>query len=65
MFSFKETDTLPILQKQFAETQKSIDNMLNAIQQGIFTTSTKERLEALEREKSDLSVQIMKEEQFS
>ena len=31
-------------------------------QQGIFTTSTKERLEALEREKSELSVQIMKEE---
>ena len=58
----KENDTLPILQKQFAETQKSIDNMLNAIQQGIFTTSTKERLEDLEREKSDLSVQIMKEE---
>ena len=29
---------------------------------GIFTASTKERLEALEREKSDLSVQIMKEE---
>ena len=58
----KENDTLPILQKQFAETQKSIDNMLNAIQQGIFTTSTKERLEALEREKSELSVQIMKEE---
>ncbi|MEE1224249.1 MAG: recombinase family protein, partial [Clostridia bacterium] len=58
----KENDTLPILQKQFAETQKSIDNILNAIQQGIFTTSTKERLEALEREKSELSVQIMKEE---
>ena len=36
--------------------------MLNAIQQGIFTPSTKERLEALEREKSELSVQIIKEE---
>ena len=58
----KENDTLPILQKQFAEIQKSIDNMLNAIQQGIFTPSTKERLETLEREKNDLSVQIMKEE---
>ncbi len=58
----KENTTLPILQKQYAEIQKSIDNMLNAIQQGIFTPSTKERLETLEREKSDLSVQIMKEE---
>ncbi len=48
--------------KQFAEVQKNIDNMLNAIQQGIFTPSTKERLESLEREKSELSVQIIKEE---
>ena len=53
---------MPILQKQFAEVQKNIDNMLNAIQQGIFTPSTKERLESLEREKSELSVQIIKEE---
>ena len=58
----KENTTLPILQKQYAEIQKSIDNMLNAIQQGIFTPSTKERLETLEREKSELSIQIMKEE---
>ena len=58
----KENSDLPILQKQFAEIQKNIDNMLNAIQQGIFTPSTKERLEALEREKSELSVQILKEE---
>ena len=36
--------------------------MLNAIQQGIFTPSTKERLESLEREKSELSVQIIREE---
>lgn len=58
----QENTALPILEKQFAEVQKNIDNMLNAIQQGIFTPSTKERLEALEREKSELSVQIMKEE---
>ena len=36
--------------------------MLNAIQQGIFTQSTKERLEELEQQKSDLSVRIMQEE---
>ena len=58
----QENTALPILEKQFAEVQKNIDNMLNAIQQGIFTPSTKERLEALEREKSELSVQIIKEE---
>lgn len=58
----KENSTLPILQKQFSEVQKNIDNMLNAIEHGIFTPSTKERLELLEREKTELSVQIMKEE---
>lgn len=36
--------------------------MLNAIQQGIFTKSTKVTLEELEQQKSDLSVRIMQEE---
>ena len=58
----KENTTLPLLKKQYADTQKSIDNMLDAIQQGILTASTKERLESLEKQKSELSVQIIKEE---
>ena len=58
----KENTVLPLLKKRFADTQKSIDNMLDAIQQGILTASTKERLESLEKQKSDLSVQIIKEE---
>ena len=57
-----ENTTLPLLKKQYADTQKSIDNMLDAIQQGILTASTKERLESLEKQKSELSVQIVKEE---
>lgn len=36
--------------------------MLNAIQQGIITSSTKERLEELEQQKSEIAVQITKEE---
>ncbi len=39
----KENDTPSIIQKQFTEVRKNIDNMLNAVQQGIFTPSTKER----------------------
>ena len=35
---------------------------MNAIQQGIVTPSTKQRLENLEKQKSDISVQIIKEE---
>ncbi len=57
-----QNDTLPLLKKQYAETQRSIDNLLNAIQQGILTPSTKQRMEELEQQKSELSVQIIKEE---
>lgn len=57
-----ENTTLLLLHKQYAETQKGIDNMLNAIQQGIITSSTKERLEELEQQKSEIAVQITKEE---
>lgn len=58
----KENTTLPLLHKQYAEVQRGIDNMLNAIQQGIVTQSTKQRLEELEKQKNELSVQMVKEE---
>lgn len=45
----KESTVLPLLKKQLSDVEKSIDNMLNAIQQGIFTQSTKERFEELEQ----------------
>ena len=61
----KENTTLPILRNQLSEIQKGIDNIVNAIQAGIFTSSTKQRLEELEKEKSELSVQILKEEIFT
>ncbi len=57
-----ESSTLPILRKQLDEIEKGIDNLVNAIQAGILTASTKQRLEQLEAEKSELSVQILKEE---
>lgn len=57
-----ENKALPILQKRYSETEKAINNMLSAIEQGIITPSTKQRLEELEQQKGELSVQIMKEE---
>lgn len=53
--------TLSLLKKQYAETQKGTDNLINAIQQGILTFSIKERMEELEQQKSELSVRIIKE----
>ena len=57
-----ENTVLPLLHKQYAETQRAIDNLLRAIEQGILTASTKQRMEELEREKASLSMQITKEE---
>ena len=42
----QESTDLPIYEKQLKETEVGITNMLNAIQMGILTSSTKERLHA-------------------
>lgn len=57
-----EDSSLPILRKQLADTNRGIENMLNAIQQGILTTSTKDRLEQLEKLRDDLKVSILQAE---
>lgn len=58
----KENTVLPMLKRQLAETEKGIRNFVDAIQQGIITESTKERLEVLEKAKKELSAQIAREE---
>ena len=57
----QENTTLPLLEKQLKETETGIQNMLNAIQSGILTSSTKERLEALEAQKKELEIRITEE----
>ena len=54
----KDDPTVPALLAQLAECEKGITNMLNAIQMGILTSSTKERLEALEKERATLKANI-------
>lgn len=58
----QENHFLPLLRKQLADTEKGIANMLNAIQAGIITDSTKERLEELEDTKKTLEESIAIEE---
>ena len=57
-----EDTTIPALKKQLADTERGIENMLNAIQQGILTSSTKERLETLERQRENLQTAIAQAE---
>ena len=57
-----ESTALAALRAQYDATQKSLDNLLLAIEQGILTPTTKHRMEQLEEEKKELSAQIAKEE---
>jgi hypothetical protein len=59
--SSENTET-PLLKRQLAETERVIKNMLDAIQAGVLTSSTKQRLEELEDTKSKLEVSILQEE---
>ena len=58
----REDTSLPLLKRQLSEIVKGIDNLLNAIQQGIFTPSTKARLDELEETKSQLEISILQAE---
>lgn len=53
-----ENINLPLYEKQLRETKTAIDNLLNAIQQGLLTRSTKERLDALEAAQDELENKI-------
>jgi len=57
----QKTTMLPIHEKQLAITQKAIDNMLHAIQSGVLTESTKQRLEELEQSKKETELAILQE----
>lgn len=50
------------MRKQLADTEKGIENMLNAIQAGILNESTKRRLDELEETKRKLELSIIQEE---
>ena len=57
----QENTTLPLLEKQMREVENGIENMLNAIQAGVLTNSTKARLEKLEAQQKELEVRIAEE----
>ncbi len=57
----RENVNLPLYEQQLRETETGIENLLNAIQQGILTKSTKTRLEELESTKEDLEIKILNE----
>lgn len=58
----QDTSVLIGLQGALKETNKKIKNLMSAIEQGIITSTTKERLEELEQERRDFEGQIAREE---
>ena len=54
----RENVNLPLYEQQLREADTAIQNLLNAIQQGILTKSTKSRLEELEATKEELEIKI-------
>ena len=57
----EENRALPLLEQQLREAEAGIENMLQAIQQGVLTKSTKTRLEELEAAKERLELEIAEE----
>ena len=58
----RKTPDLPIYEKQLEKRKSVSTNMLNAIQMGILTSSTKERLEQLEEQRKELQARIAEEQ---
>ncbi|MBQ3417527.1 MAG: recombinase family protein [Ruminococcus sp.] len=52
---------IPLLTKQLSETTKSISNVMKAIEMGVVTETTKERLLELESQKKELEFQLATE----
>ena len=57
----QESTALPMYEQQLQEANTGINNLLNAIQQGILTKSTKTRLEELEAARDELENKIARE----
>ena len=57
----RENIDLPLYEQQLRETETAINNLLNTMQQGILTPSTKQRMVELEATKEDLEIRIANE----
>ena len=58
----QENTRLPVLKEQLRDTEKRLANLLEAIEKGILTPTTKQRLDELEARKEALNTSILEEE---
>jgi DNA invertase Pin-like site-specific DNA recombinase len=57
----KENEEGPLLKKQLDVVDRNIENLIDAIQDGLHNKSTKDRLDKLEDRKAELEIAIVKE----
>ena len=62
IFVFCSLSAATSLDAELKDVQKKIKNLVSAIEQGIITSATKDRLDELEQEKSDIEGRIAREE---
>ena len=58
----EENPRIPHLKGQLADIEKRIENLMSAIEQGIITDTTKDRLNQLEKKKKEIEIAILQEQ---
>ena len=61
-YQSRENTRLPVLQAELKDVQKQLGNLVAAIEQGILTPTTKQRMEELEQQWEDLEISILQEQ---
>ena len=61
-YQSRENTRLPVLPAALKDVNKPIENIVSAIEQGIFTPATKQRLDELEEQRKELEASILQEQ---
>ncbi len=58
----KENPAVKLLQQRLNETENALNNLLKAIEEGIITSTTKQRMLELEQTRDEINLKLIKEE---
>ena len=61
-YQSRENTRLPVLQATLKDVNKRIENIVSAIEQGIITPATRQRLDELEEQRKALETNILQEQ---
>ena len=58
----KENPAIQLLKQQLSETENALNNLLKAVEEGIITSTTKQRMLELEQTRDEINLKLIKEE---